>query len=80
MHSVNRNESFVMDDTLVDDLTRSRGASLVVEGVHRNREATSVGAAAGPQQQQIHLGETTPQDSSFRREAKERQEEIKMIS
>ena len=66
-----------MDDTLVDDLTR--GASLVVEGVQRNRETTSV-EAVGPQQQQIHNGGKVTQDTSFRREAKERQEEKKMIS
>ena len=66
-----------MDDTLVDDLTR--GASLGMEGVQRNREISSV-EAVGPQQQQIHNGEKVPQDTSFRREAKERQEEKKMIS
>ena len=36
-----RNESFVMEDNLVEDV--SRGASLVVEGMQRNRgETTSV--------------------------------------
>ena len=49
-----------MEDTLVDDV--SRGAGLVVEG---NR-GSSVEAS---QPQQIF-----PQDTSYRREAKERQE------
>ena len=68
-----------MDDTLVDDLTRSRGASLVGEGVHRNRENILVedsGPQVEAQQQQMHNREKFPQDISFRREAKERQDEI----
>ena len=52
-----------MEDTLVDDV--SRGAGLVVEGKQRNR-GSSVEAS---QPQQIF-----PQDTSYRREAKERQE------
>ena len=54
-----------MEDTLVDDV--SRGAGLVVEGKQRNsREGSSVEAS---QPQQIF-----PQDTPYRREAKERQE------
>ena len=74
-----------MDDTLVDDLTR--GASLVVEGVHRNalvegvdrnfegvhgNRETTLGETTWPQQQQIHDGEKLQQDASFRRETKEK--------
>ena len=59
-----------MEDNLVEDV--SREASLVVEGVERNRGNTLVAEATGQQQQQAHFGEKLPQDTSFRREAKER--------
>ena len=69
-----RNESFVMEDNLVEDV--SREASLVVEGVERNRGNTLVAEAPGQQQhqqqQQANFGEKLHQDTSFRREAKER--------
>ena len=57
-----------MEDNLVEDV--SREASLVVEGVERNRGNTLVAEAPG--QQQTNFGEKLPQDTSFRREAKER--------
>ena len=67
-----RNESFVMEDNLVEDV--SRGANLVVEGMERNRdrETTSV---EDPRQQEP-FGSKLPRDTSSRRESKERQEEI----
>ena len=58
-----------MEDNLVEDVSREN--SLVVEGVERNRGNTSV-EAPGQQQQQANFGEKLPQDTSFRREAKER--------
>ena len=73
-----RNESFVMEDNFVEDV--SRGASLVMEGVDRSRWTTSVEAPGPQQQQQTHFGEKHPQDNPLRREAKERQEEIYNIN
>ena len=69
-----RNESFVMEDNLVEDV--SRGANLVVEGMerNRNRETTSV---EDPRQQQTPFGAKLPRDTSSRRESKERQEETR---
>ena len=52
-----------MEDTLVDDV--SRGASLVVEGKQRNNRGGSSVEASQPQQ-------ILPQDTAYRREAKER--------
>ena len=54
-----------MEDTLVDDV--SRGAGLVVEGKQRNSRGRSSVEASQPQQ-------IFPQDTPYRREAKERQE------
>ena len=54
-----------MEDTLVDDV--SRGAGLVVEGKQRNIRGGSSVEASQPQQ-------IFPQDTAYRREAKERQE------
>ena len=63
-----RNESFVLEDTLVESST-SRGASLVLgEGLHRDPQSTSTNYTSTLQQEQKHLAE----DISFRREAKER--------
>ena len=63
-----RNESFVLEDTLVESST-SRGASLVLgEGLHRDPQSTSTNYTSTLQQEQKHLAE----DVSFRREAKER--------
>ena len=68
-----RNESFVLEDTLVESST-SRGASLVLgEGLHRDPQSTSTNYTntnytSTLQQEQKHLAE----EISFRREAKER--------
>ena len=70
-----RNESFVLEDTLVESST-SRGASLVLgERLHRdpqstntNYTSTNYSSTSTLQQEQKHLAE----DISFRREAKER--------
>ena len=66
-----------MEDNLVEDV--SRGANLVVEGMQRNRETTSV---EDPRQlqQQTPFGAKFPRDTSSRRESKERQEEIYKFS
>ena len=65
-----RNESFVLEDTLMESST-SRGASLVLgEGLHRDPQSTNTNYSSTStlQQEQKHLAE----DISFRREAKER--------
>ena len=63
-----RNESFVLEDTLVES-SSSRGASLVLgERLHRDPQSTSTNYTSTLQQEQKHLAE----DTSFRREAKER--------
>ena len=64
-----------MEDNLVEDV--SRGAKLVVEGMHRGkRELTSTSLENPRQQQQTTFGPKLPQDASSRRESKERQEDI----
>ena len=63
-----RNESFVLEDTLMES-SSSRGASLVLgERLHRDPQSTSTNYTSTLQQEQKHLAE----DVSFRREAKER--------
>ena len=63
-----RNESFVLEDSLVES-SSSRGASLVLgERLHRDPQSTSTNYTSTLQQEQKHLAE----DISFRREAKER--------
>ena len=70
-----RNESFVLEDTLVES-SSSRGASLVLgERLHRDPQSintnytnTSYTSTSTLQQEQKNLAE----DISFRREAKER--------
>ena len=70
-----RNESFVMEDNLVEDV--SRGAILVVEGMERNRDRETTSVEDPRQlQQQTPFGAKLPRDTSSRRESKERQEEI----
>ena len=71
-----RNESFVLEDTLVESST-SRGASLVLgEGLHRDPQSTSTNYTSTLQQEQKHLAE----DISFRREAKERYRNLDLES
>ena len=65
-----RNESFVLEDSLVES-SSSRGASLVLgERLHRDPESTNTNytSTSTLQQDQKHLTE----EISFRREAKER--------
>ena len=65
-----RNESFVLEDTLVES-SGIRGVSLVLgERLHRDPQSTNTNYSSTStlQQEQKHLAE----DISFRREAKER--------
>ena len=65
-----RNESFVLEDTLVES-SSIRGASLVLgERLHRDPQSprTNHTSTSTLQQEEKHLAE----DISFRREAKER--------
>ena len=78
-----RNESFVLEDTLMES-SSSRGASLVLgERLHRdpqstntNYTSTSYTSTSTLQQEQKHLAE----DISFRREAKERYRNLDLES
>ena len=72
MLSINmfRNESFVLEDNLMES-SSIRGASLVLgERLHRDLQSTNTNytSTSTLQQEQKHLAE----DISFRREAKER--------
>ena len=65
-----RNESFVLEDNLMES-SSIRGASLVLgDRLHRDPQSTSTNytSTSTLQQEQKHLAE----DISFRREAKER--------